>query len=219
MKVASAVLWDGRARRLLYVLLAIAVFALVAESVLLRDHGPGLTTLDRALRAEVRRAAADPTLKSTAVIVSRLTGEGLVLLVAAGTIALFAARRRSDALTVLLGTLSAWAASGLLKVAYGIPRPRARDPFDPFVSYGFPSGHTMVTLVACGLLAWAVGRRASLPVRVALAVAVAIVSVVSGLSRMVLDAHWTSDVVAGLALGVVWLNAILALAVTRTEEQ
>ncbi|HEY3064706.1 MAG TPA: phosphatase PAP2 family protein [Methylomirabilota bacterium] len=214
-RVVSATPWDGRARRLLYVLLAVAVFALVAESVLLRERGEGVTTLDRTVRAEFRRAAADPALKTTAVIVSRLTGEGLAVIVAAGTLALFLARRRAEGVTVLLGTLSAWIASGLLKLAYGIPRPRARDPFDPFVSYGFPSGHTMVTLVACGLLAWAVGRRAPRPVRVAFVVAVAVISILSGAARMVLDAHWLSDVVAGLALGTVWLNAILALAAAR----
>jgi len=202
----------GRARRLLYVLLAIAVFAVVAESVLLRARGEAVPMLDRTVRAELRRAAAVPALKSTAVLMSRLTGEGLVVAVAAGTIALFVARRRREAWTVVLGTLSAWTASGLLKLVYGIPRPRARDPFDPLVSYGFPSGHTMVTLVACGLLAWAIGRRAPRPTRIALAIAVGAVSILSGAARMVLDAHWLSDVVAGLALGTVWLNAILTFA-------
>ena len=204
--------WDGQARRLLYVLLAVAVFAVVTESVLLRERGQAVPTLDRAARAEVRRAAAEPALKRAAVVMSRLTGEGLVLAVAAGTVALFVARRRPEAWTVLLGTLSAWIASGLLKLEYGIPRPRARDPFDPLVSYGFPSGHTMVTLVACGLLAWAIARRAPRPLRITLGIAVAAVSIAGGAARMVLDAHWLSDVVAGLALGTVWLGAILAFA-------
>jgi membrane-associated phospholipid phosphatase len=31
----------------------------------------------------------------------------------------------------------------------------------------------------------------------------------AGISRVVLDAHWLSDVIAGLALGVIWLNAVL----------
>jgi len=205
----------NRPRRLFSVLLALTVFAIAAESVPLRQHGDA-AMVDAAFRAALRGLAAEPALKTAAVVVSRLTGEGLAVFVVAAVAGLLLARRRFEAATVALGTLSAWMASGLLKLVYGVPRPRARYPLDPFASYGFPSGHAMVTVVACGLIAWAIGRHTTRGTRAALVVAVAIISVVSGAARMLLDAHWLRDVVAGLALGTVWVNAIVTFVGDRT---
>jgi undecaprenyl-diphosphatase len=71
--------------------------------------------------------------------------------------------------------------------------------------------------VALGLLAWAAGRRAS-PSRRATLMAVAVAAaVVTAASRLILDMHWLSDVVAGLAAGTAWLNVTVALAERRSS--
>jgi membrane-associated phospholipid phosphatase len=70
-------------------------------------------------------------------------------------------------------------------------------------TYAFPSGHTAVSTVFCGLLlylAWpylATRRRKALGV-----LAAGILAIFVGLSRLYLHVHWLSDVVGGLALGV-----------------
>jgi len=69
--------------------------------------------------------------------------------------------------------------------------------------------------VAFGLLAWVAGRRASPGRRRALMAAAVAGATVTAASRLILDMHWLSDVVAGLAAGTAWLNATIALAEYR----
>jgi membrane-associated phospholipid phosphatase len=85
---------------------------------------------------------------------------------------------------------------GLLKGIYG----RARPPGSLVVtsSASFPSGHAVaasVTVVAAVIVLVPAGKR------VPWAVAAAAFSILMGLSRAYLGAHWLSDAVAGILLG------------------
>jgi membrane-associated phospholipid phosphatase len=79
--------------------------------------------------------------------------------------------------------------------------------------YGFPSGHALGTTVVWGGMAWIYDGE-SRPRR--LAIAAGVVAGVS-LSRLVLGVHYPIDVVAGVAIGLCYLAA--ALAVARTPER
>ena len=210
-RVVGAVRADG-GRRLLCAALAATVLVVVAEAVLLYGHDELGPQLDRRLHAYARHLASEPALRATASVVSRLTGEGLVVAVVAATLGLVVARRRPEAWILVVGTLGSWIASGILKVAFGFPRPRAQAPWRDFVSYGFPSGHAFVTLVACGLIAWALGRRAARPVRIGLVAAAGVIALFGGAARVILNAHWPSDVIGGLAFGTAWLSLVVAVA-------
>ena len=82
--------------------------------------------------------------------------------------------------------------------------------------YSFPSGHTSGSLVVYGMLAYLCLRL--LPPRWHLA-SVLLASALAfsiGWSRVILQVHWASDVVAGFAFGVAWLTvSIAAIEVTR----
>lgn len=96
---------------------------------------------------------------------------------------------------------------GLLKGAYG----RARPPASLAATTGasFPSGHAVaasVTAVAAVIALAPAGRRAWW------AVAAVAFSILMGLSRAYLGAHWLSDAVAGILLGT--SCALLAAIVT-----
>jgi undecaprenyl-diphosphatase len=104
--------------------------------------------------------------------------------------------------------VGAWALGGFLKVAFAVPRPGSLG------RYGFPSGHTLVTLVAAGLLVHVLTRSTRTRARwYALALGL---SVLSGASRLVLGVHWLSDVIAGVAVGTVCL-AVLTFAGGRAR--
>ena len=67
---------------------------------------------------------------------------------------------------------------------------------------GFPSGHATAVAAFAVATIYLVGRSGlSLGLRVAIGLAAVLATLAIGLSRMVLDAHWTLDVVAGFALG------------------
>lgn len=137
-------------------------------------------------------------------------------------------RQRAAMVLALLAAAVALTVS--LKVAVALPRPSAAGVASEatlvpefarglYVSmatgegYGFPSGHATVAVLMWGGFAWAVrvGRR-----RRRLAVAGTVIALVA-LSRLVIGVHYAVDVVAGAAVGSVFLW--LAVGYLRTPER
>src|SRR5439155_24202639 len=102
------------------------------------------------------------------------------------------------------------------KVWVGRARPPESLHLIGVSGFGFPSGHATVALACWGLAALLVGARR--PVRTKLVVATAAIVIVAlvGLSRIYLGVHWWTDVVAGCALGGLWLCLLALLLLRRT---
>jgi membrane-associated phospholipid phosphatase len=67
---------------------------------------------------------------------------------------------------------------------------------------GFPSGHATAVAAFAVATVYLVGRSSLWPVvRAAISLGAVLLMLAIGLSRMILDAHWMLDVVAGFALG------------------
>jgi undecaprenyl-diphosphatase len=92
----------------------------------------------------------------------------------------------------------------LLKLLVGRDRPELLDPVAQAAGYSFPSGHALNSALAAGVFLLVLlpfvrdhpGRRA------ALWAGVILLPLLTGLSRVFLGVHYTSDVVAGWLLGV-----------------
>lgn len=79
------------------------------------------------------------------------------------------------------------------------------------MSFSFPSGHTSISVAVFGFLAVAVARELRsnwhwLPYSMAMFLVVAI-----SFSRLYLGAHWLSDILGGLSLGLLWV-ALMGIA-------
>jgi len=100
---------------------------------------------------------------------------------------------------VLLGGVEL---NNALKIAAHMPRPLWLDPhlhaLNGETGFGLPSGHAQHAVSVWGLLAARLRRR---PVWAGVLAWMALV----GVSRVVLAAHFPSDVLAGWAVGAVWL--------------
>jgi undecaprenyl-diphosphatase len=107
--------------------------------------------------------------------------------------------RRHEAILFAVTTLSAEAASQILKPIFHRHRPEPFFGIHAPTTYSFPSGHAFIGVVYYTMLAAAISRRALIRV------AGILVGVVIGLSRIYLGVHFPSDVAAGFALGVFWL--------------
>jgi undecaprenyl-diphosphatase len=95
--------------------------------------------------------------------------------------------------------LSAAGASWLLKRIVRRPRPVPRSgPVNERPS--FPSGHATRAGAMTLIIAYVLIRERLVPAAIAMPVALALTAAV-GASRAYADAHWTTDVVAGWALG------------------
>jgi undecaprenyl-diphosphatase len=98
----------------------------------------------------------------------------------------------------------------LTKVIVDRTRPDI-DPLTGFSSSSFPSGHSAQAAAMFAAFALVLGRRRTRPVRAALAGAAAFIAISVAATRVLLGAHWLTDVMAGLAVGWGWF-AIVSIA-------
>lgn len=117
--------------------------------------------------------------------------------------------RRSRNPRVVLFLLATVLGVGAITIAIKILMDRARPALNPITETlgpSFPSGHTSLATAffaaAALLLSRGRGRRA----RAALGGAAVGIAVAVAASRVFLDVHWFTDVVAGLALGWAWFT-------------
>jgi undecaprenyl-diphosphatase len=112
------------------------------------------------------------------------------------------------ALVAVFGTVGLY---DLVKVAVDRPRPVVPTPLLHPFGASFPSGHAMMSATAMTLVAmagWHVPR--STAARLAgLTLAVAVAAMVAA-SRLVLGAHYLSDVLGGWLLAGAWVSVLIA---------
>jgi len=104
----------------------------------------------------------------------------------------------------------------LLKFFFSRPRPN--DPLLRNVTgFSFPSGHAMVSFTFYGLLIFLVWENVSNKwVKWILMIFLFLLILIIGVSRVYLRVHYASDVLAGYALGLIWL--VLSVWVVRKIE-
>jgi len=190
-------------------LAALWLFAGVTEDVV--HHDP-LTRFDLTVTTMLR-AHATPLGDRMFSIVSALGSPVAMAIVGAGG-ALFLLVRRKW--VVFAAWLAAFAGAGLLTIILKNlirrPRPAAATEFLYGTTFSFPSGHALGSLVGYGMLAYVFGSTwvESPRGRLRLTIATAVLVIAIGLSRLYLGLHYFSDVVAGYAVGVLWLSVCIS---------
>lgn len=158
------------------------------------------------------RAVASPALTDAMEAVS-LAGSGWVIGPLAGvvTLLLLRARARRAALLFALAMLGAYLAP-VLKEVFDRPRPVPVPGYDQPTTFAYPSGHAMTSasFAAALVLAWPGRRRPVAAVAAAFVVAV-------GASRVLLGAHWPTDVIGGWLIAAAWAALVAALLLPRRE--
>ncbi|QHE87252.1 phosphatase PAP2 family protein [Hydrogenophaga sp. BPS33] len=112
----------------------------------------------------------------------------------------------------------AWVASvagmGLLnaslKLVFSRVRPVHDDGLVQATGFSFPSGHSSVSVVAYGMLAYLALRLLPRAYHLPVALAMTLLAGTIGASRLFLRVHFASDVAAGFSIGVVWLACCVA---------
>jgi undecaprenyl-diphosphatase len=195
------------ARALFVVLVAsLAVFAVLAVGY---GHEP-LETIDREVAEWI--ASDLPTwVEWLARPFSWLGGWiGLTALGAAAVILLARARAWLDLAFFVTAYLGSQLAVSLLKEWFDRPRPDVGPAVPLPESAAFPSGHAASGAASLGALAvLAAERLPNRRARVWLWSGVAATGLAVGLSRIALNVHFVTDVLAGWCLGVAWLAACL----------
>ncbi len=174
---------------------------------------PGkLALFDAALAQSLHSHLPLPALRWIAALTH--LGDLLWVASAAASIALILLLRRHWQLAGVwvLTTAGIVPINGALKAVFHRARPLHDHGFIVEHSWSFPSGHAFGAIVFYGMLAYVLLRLLPLRFhRMVLAMAVACVGLI-GISRIALQVHYFSDVLAGFASGAVWLVACISVA-------
>ena len=191
---------------LLALLFAMPLSILTAGSNVLRQ--------DVHVTHEVQEVNVDGT--SATVAVLNQIGQGPVLIAIGAAVAalLIAVGRRRDAYFAIIPVTVAQVANLALKFLFSSPRPTTDHVAvtDPASGFGFPSGHTMTTVVLVGSLAYILLRETDCRWRrMGIASFVVLVALAMGFSRIYVGAHWPSDVLGAYLWGAAFTSfAIIA---------
>lgn len=189
---------------------ALALGALAVLSLLVVTANSWLLGLDHPL-SDLARVGA---IEGPAHLVSDLGGTELALAVAALLVAVLWRRCRTVAVAIPVMLLTGAVVNVVLKTAIGRARPL--DPATGTSLASFPSGHAFQATLLLGALPLAVliatnRRDLARWMRVAALLGVGAVAA----SRVVLGAHWPTDVVAGVLVGMVLLETTIHLVERR----
>jgi membrane-associated phospholipid phosphatase len=202
---------------MLLAILALSVLYVTAEAVLDHREDEFLADVDVVVRDAAHAATAWSVLRTGADAVSELTWPTLTAAVLTAEFGLLRRRRWRESAVLLVGTLGAWALFAAVKAVLSVPRPRVLAHHRVVItSYSFPSGHVIMTLVVTGLIIWTI-RRVTLERSWPLYAGAILIAGVVGAARVLVDAHWLTDVVGSLALGTLWLIAVVSVCALRSR--
>jgi undecaprenyl-diphosphatase len=125
---------------------------------------------------------------------------------------LFVKHQRREAILTILILVAVTAGSEAIKQLIARPRPPGSDTVVPGVVYSYPSGHVLEATTIFGIIAILLWRSSQpLWLRAGFAIAVVLFIASVAIARVAIDAHYPSDVLAGLlaGVGVLGLFAVL----------
>jgi len=192
-------------------LVMLGLFACLASIV---KHDPGPTAIDQSTAAYLKQLRKEiPAMVSIFTVITSM-GELTLLLGLGAVVCLFLAIRRQWFL--LMAWIVTQASGGVLThfLKDWFERPRPPDGVNHYAGFSFPSGHSMNSAIAYGMLIYLAicGFRRGWQ-RLLLVGLLLLVILVIGFSRVFLGAHWGSDVLGGFAAGA----ALVAVFVTLVE--
>lgn len=189
---------------------ALYLFGSLAGEVYEREgfffDGPLLTFLDTHQTPALTAAAQFFSFVGSVYLLGPL---GLLLV--ATLVAWLGRRSRRTVIFLVLGAGGAVALNYLFKAVFARTRPELYPQLSPVGGYSFPSGHTMAStaffLTLYLILRQLRPRLAPAVGALGLLLSVAI-PVAVGVSRMYLQVHYPSDVLAGWALSSAWVLGV-----------
>lgn len=197
--------------------LAFALALLVAHAfaaIVMQIRNDGALVLFDLRLAEALGQQLPPRVARTFGEITHI-GDPLTITVLTTVVAILLWRARWRDLALLW--VVAISGNALLNLSLKALFERARPQFDHGLAmasgWSFPSGHSSATVVVCAMLAY-LGHRLLAPRwRLVVALAAATIAFTVGVSRIVLQVHYFSDVVAGWCSGLMWW--LLCVAVYR----
>jgi membrane-associated phospholipid phosphatase len=181
---------------------AIVLFVEVADEV---GANESFAAFDIVLSTALREHAPYEVLRFLAAITHLGDFEFLATLVLAVFAILLALRRRALAAAWLIAAASGGFLNRVLKAVFERTRPLHDHELTIASGWSFPSGHASGAMLVYGLLAYVLVRHTRPAWHAPIAVAAVLLIIFVGASRVMLQVHYLTDVIAGYLASAAWL--------------
>ena len=154
---------------------------------------------------------ATPGLDRLMLAVTQLGNPAVVIPIAALTLVILWSRRwRQEAKLFAIACIGGAILNTGLKLVFTRTRPDLWKRLIVEISYSFPSGHALGSVVLYGIISYFLAQ--AYPKYTALFYSLAIVLVFAiSLSRLYLGVHWPTDILAGWCIGGLWLMVCITM--------
>jgi len=186
-------------------LLGLYLFAKMAEDVIEKEY---ILVIDRWINIHINEVKT-PMLNELMIMITSLDGGVGILTFSIGSMLFLAYKKWYRDLWFYLLSVGG-ATIAFISIKLIVQRVRPGSDLLQVSGYSFPSGHaTMATAVALAMYFIFIKRVHLASLRILLLfVCTAWVFIIS-FSRVYLDMHWVSDVIAGFGLGLFWVTLLI----------
>lgn len=145
-------------------------------------------------------------------------GDSFVNICLSGAVLLVLLGKRCYRSAVFWATTILGGLAGIQLLKWLIHSPRPVAIYHGASAFGFPSGHTTMSVILYGFLAILIARSFSSTLRWGLFVVVFLISFIMAISRLYLGVHWLSDVLGGFFIGTSW-TALLGIVYLKSPDK
>ncbi len=185
-------------------ILGFYLFAKMAEDLSEKEY---ILVIDRWIETYIN-AVQTPLLTKFMVTLTNFNGEMGIFIFSLFMVLLLIYKRWYDDLLFYILSVSG---ANIAFIAIKMIVQRARPSSDIFsiTTHSFPSGHaTMATAMSLALYLILAKRVHSIGLALLLLIGCIVWPIIIAFSRVYLDVHWLSDVIAGIGLGLFWVTFI-----------
>ena len=188
-------------------LLGFYLFAKMAVDVIEEEY---IIVIDRWIEIYIHTIQT-PLLTKFMVILTHFNGEmGIFIFSLCMVLFLIYKKWYDDLLFYLLSVSGAHISFTAIKMI--VKRPRPSSDILSIATHSFPSGHaTMATAMSLTVYLILAKRIISTRLQVLLLISCIVWPILIAFSRVYLDVHWLSDVIAGIGLGLFWTTFIVLI--------
>ncbi|MFQ6336720.1 phosphatase PAP2 family protein [Bacillus sp. AF62] len=181
--------------------LLFAVFSIVAWRV----HAGGVTVMDTYVRGLVKGLQTESSLTFFSYFTKLGSAIGIAATLVISLLVFWKKRYYAAMIVYPMGILITHLVNKGIKEIVKRERPSLNEALDA-LGYSFPSGHAMLSIMTFGFLAYIIAANLkSIAGKCVITILMGIVILSIGLSRVILDVHYPTDILAGYCVGGILL--------------
>lgn len=186
-------------------IISLFVFAKIFQDI---THGDQITKLDSWVSLNIPSLWNHGLIKIMQLITAIGSSPTIIILMAALFVIYLSRRKWFSAAVLLVSSLGGFFTEYLIKIA--VHRPRPEGALMALKDYSFPSGHSTMTTIFFLSIIFAFRREIKNIILRNSFIAVNVIALLLvGFSRIYLNVHWVTDVLAGFSLGLFWITFVM----------